>query len=105
MAPLTAWLPARSNQDFDLAVNIVGPGASVLLKEWSPIGQFLIDRGFWVIAQGGQLNDESGDRVLRLRIGTRPFYSMGHGCDVLVYLGDTDPELRRFNLQPGSVLL
>ena len=105
MAPLTAWLPARSNQDFDLAVNIVGIGASVLLKEWSPIGQFLIDRGFSVIAQGGQPNDESGDCVLRLRIGTRPFYSMGHGCDVLVYLGDTDPELRRFNLQPGSVLL
>jgi hypothetical protein len=105
MAPLTTWLPARANQDFDLAVNIVGPGALVLLKEWSPIGQFLIDRGFSVIAQGGRLNDDSSDFVLRLRIGTRPFYSMGHGCDVLVHLTDTDPELWRFNLQPGSVLL
>jgi hypothetical protein len=105
MAPFTAWLPARSNQDFDLAVNIVGPGASVLLKDWSPIGQFLLDRGFSVIAQSGRLNRDCGDFVLRLRIGTRPFYSMGHGCDVLVYLGDIVPELWRFNLQPGSVLL
>lgn len=105
MAPLTAWLPARSNQDFDLAVNIVGPGVSDLLKEWSPIGQFLSDQGFAVIAQSGRLNGDPDDFVLRLRIATRSFYSTGHGCDVLVYLGDIVPELWRFNLQPGSVLL
>jgi hypothetical protein len=105
MAPLTAWLPARSNQDFDLVIKIVGPGASVLLKEWSPIAQFLIDRGFVVMAQSGRLEGESGDFVLRIRIASRPFYSMGHGCDVLVHLGKHVPELRCFNLQPGSVLL
>jgi len=105
MTPLTAWLPARSNQDFDLAINIVGPGGLVPLKAWSPIGQFLIDRGLTVMAQSGRLNGDTDDFVLRLRIGTRPFHSMGHGCDVLVYLGDIVPEFCRFNLQPGSVLL
>lgn len=105
MAPLTAWLPARSNQDFDLVIKIVGPGASVLLKEWSPIAQFLIDRGFVVMAQSGRLEGESGDFVLRIRIASRPFYSMGHGCDVLVHLGKNVPDFRCFNLQPGSVLL
>jgi hypothetical protein len=105
MAPLTAWLPTHSNQDFDLVVKIVGPGASFLLKEWSPIAQFLIDRGFVVMAQGGRLDGDSGDFVMRLRIATQPFYSMGHGCDVVVHLGDNVPDFRRFNLQPGSVLL
>lgn len=32
MAPLTAWLPARSDQDFDLIVKILGPAASAALK-------------------------------------------------------------------------
>jgi hypothetical protein len=44
MAPLTAWLPARPNQDFDLVVTIVGPGASVLLKEWAPLARFFANR-------------------------------------------------------------
>ena len=105
MAPLTAWLPARSNQDFDFIVKIVGPGASVLLNEWSPIAQILIDRGFTVMAQSGRLNGDFADCVLHIRIATQPFYSMGHGCDVLVYVADHVPEFWRFNLQPGSVFL
>lgn len=105
MAPLTAWLPARSNQDLDLIVKMVGLGASSLFKEWSPIAQYLADQGFSVMAQSGRLHGEPGDSVLHLRIATRPFYSMGHGCDVLVYLGDGFPEFQRFRLQPGSVLL
>jgi hypothetical protein len=105
MAPFTAWLPARPNQDFDLVVKLVGPGASVLLKEWTPIAHSLIERGFAVMAQSGRLNGNCGDFVLKIRIATRTFYSMGYGCDVLVNLGDKVPEFSRFSLQPGSVLL
>ena len=72
MSPLTAWLPARSNQDFDLIVEIAGPGASALLTAWAPIAQFLIDRGFVVMAQSRRLNGDFGDFVLRLRIAKPP---------------------------------
>lgn len=105
MAPLTAWLPAHCTQDFDLIVKIVGPGASSLLKEWSPIAQSLLDQGFAVMAQSENLNGDRGDCVLGIRIAAQPFFSMGHGCDVLVHLSDSVPEFWRFNLQPGSVLL
>jgi pyruvate:ferredoxin oxidoreductase-like protein len=105
MAPLTAWLPAHSDKDFDLVVKIVGPGASTLLKEWSPIAQFLLDRGFAVMAQSGRLNGDFGDGVLRIRIAARTFYSMGDGCDVIVHLGEHVPAFWRFGLQPGSVFL
>lgn len=105
MAPLTAWLPACSSEDSDLVIKIVGPGASFLLHEWGPIAQFLADRGFSVMAQSGRVNGDVGDSILRIRLATRPFHSMGHGCDVLIHLSDTLPEWRRFNLQPGSVLL
>lgn len=105
MAPLTAWLPARPNQDVDLIVKIVGLGASAVSKEWLPIAQYLVEQGFAVMAQSGRSNGGYGDFILHLRIATQPFYSMGHGCDVLVHLGDGPPEFRQFHLQPGSVLL
>ena len=105
MAPFTAWLPARPNQGFDLIIKIVGHAASGLMKDWTPIAQSLIQQGLSVMAQRGRLNGELGDAVLGIRIATRPFYSMGHGCDVLVHLSDTTPECWRFGLQPGSVLL
>ncbi len=105
MSPLTAWLPVHHTQDFDLLIKIVGPGASSLLKEWSPIAQSLLDHGCDVMAQGGTLNGGDGDSLLRIRIAAGPFFSMGHGCDVLVHLGDSVPEFRRFNLQRGSILL
>lgn len=105
MTPFTAWLPARPNQDFDLVIKIVGPAASGLLKDWTFIAQSLIRKGLSVMTQQGRLNGEFGDFVLDIRLATRPFFSMGHGCDVLVHLSDTAPEGRRFGLQPGSVLL
>ncbi len=105
MAPFTAWLPAHSDQDFDLVVKVVGPGAPALLKTWSPIAQYLIDRGFAVMAQSGKFNGDSHDNLLHIRIAARTFYSMGDGCDVLIYLSEHLPEFRQFGLQPGSVFL
>jgi len=105
MAPLTAWLPARPNQDFDLVVKIVGPGASMPLREWTPIAHALVEQGMAVMAQSSRLNGDGGDFVLTIRIATRTFYSVGYGCDVLVHLGENVPEFWRFSLQPGSVLL
>ena len=105
MAPFSAWLPAHPNQDFDLAVKIVGRSASGLIDELAPIAQALTLHGCQVMVQTGRLNGGSGHLVLRLRIASRPFYSMGHGCDVVVYLDQDPPEFWRFGLQPGSVLV
>jgi len=105
MAPFTAWLPARPNQDFDLIIKIVGVAASGLMNDWTYIAQSLIRNGLWVMTQRGRLNREFGDFVLNIRLATRPFYSIGDGCDVLVHLSDTTPEWLNFGLQPGSVLL
>ncbi len=105
MAPFTAWLPARPTQDYDLIVKIVGVGAGTLFKGWAPIAQYLADQGLAAMAQYGRLNGEYGDLVLHVRIATQSFSSMGYGCDVLVLLEDSRPELRQFHLQPGSVLL
>ena len=105
MAPFTAWLPARPNQDFDLIIKIVGVAASGLMKDWTFIAQSLIRKGFWVMTQRERLSGDFGDFVLTIRLATRPFYSMGHGCDVLVHLGETTRASWNFGLQPGSVLL
>lgn len=105
MAPFSAWLPAHPNQDFDLAVKIVGRSASGLINELATLAQALTLHGCHVMGQTGRLNDGSGRLVLRLRIASRPFYSMGHGCDVVVYLDHDHPEFWRFGLQPGSVLV
>jgi hypothetical protein len=51
MAPLTTWLPARPNRDFDLIIKIVGLAASGLLKDWTPIAQSLTQHGFSVMVQ------------------------------------------------------
>ena len=105
MAPFSAWLPAHPNQDFDLTVKIVGRSASGLIDELATIAQALSIHGCQVMVQTGRLNGGSGHLVLRFRIASRPFYSMGHGCDVVVYLDQDPPEFRRFGLQPGSVLV
>jgi hypothetical protein len=105
MAPFTAWLPPVPHQDFDLIVNIVGMLASDLVKDWMPIAHSLSRSGLSVMTQCGRLSSMPGDLCLRIRISARPFYSMGHGCDVLIDLNDTVPEFRRYDLQPGSVLV
>ena len=105
MAPFSAWLPARPNLDFDLTVKIVGSSASGLIDELASITQALSLHGCQVMAQNGRLNIGSGHSVLSLRIASRPFYSMGDGCDVIVYLNRGPLEFRQFGLQPGSVLV
>jgi len=105
MAPLTNWLPVRSHQEFDLVVKIVGAPASGLAQGWTPIAQALVRPGLSVMSQTGRLNGKVGKCVLSIRLATRPFSSMGHGCDVLVYLGKKTPEYWRVGLQPGSLLL
>ncbi|HLZ35488.1 MAG TPA: hypothetical protein VKP13_15885, partial [Nitrospira sp.] len=70
-----------------------------------PIAQFLLDRGFALMAQSGRPVGDSGENVLHIRIAAQPFHSMGHGCDVLIHLSEHVPELRRYGLQPGSVFL
>ncbi|MBU6481390.1 MAG: hypothetical protein KGS09_12700 [Nitrospirae bacterium] len=105
MAPFSAWLPAHPNQDFDLAVKIVGRSASGLIDELATVAQALTLHGCQVMVQTGRLNGGSGHLVLRFRIATRPFYSMGHGCDVVVHLDQDPPEFGRFGLSSGSVLV
>ena len=51
MAPLTTWLPACPNRDFDLIIKIVSFAATGLLKDWTPIAQSLIQQGFSVMVQ------------------------------------------------------
>jgi hypothetical protein len=105
MAPFSAWLPARSNQDFDLTVKIVGSSASGLIDEISTIVQALALHDCQVMVQTSRLHGGSGHLVLRLRIASRPFYSMGHGCDVVVYLDQDPQKFWQFGLQPGNVLV
>jgi hypothetical protein len=105
MAPLTAWLPARVNQDFDLIIKVVGPALSILPKDWTLVTESLIQHGLSVMTQRVLSDDEVGDCALQIRIATRPFHSMGHGCDILVSLSEIAPEFSRFGLQRGSVLI
>ena len=105
MAPLSAWLPARSNQDFDLVVKIVGHDAAGLIDEFATIGQPLIDQGLEVMAQAGRSHGESGELTFLLRLASSPFYSMGHGYNILVYLGDKIPLFQEFGVQRGSVVV
>jgi hypothetical protein len=105
MAPLSAWLPARSNQDFDLVVKIVGNGAGGLIEEFATIGQALTDQGLEVMTQTGRSHGESGELTFLLRLSSNPFYSMGEGFNILVFLGDAVPMFQEFGLQRGSVVV
>lgn len=105
MAPFTAWLPVRPDQGVDLIIKIVGSATSGLVKDWTCIAQSLIQKGLSVMTQQGRLNGEFGECVLDIRLATRPVYSMGHGCDMLVHLGRSAPDCRDLGLQPGSLVL
>lgn len=105
MAPFSAWLPPHSAQDFDLVVTVVGSRASQLHQDWLPLAHVLIEQGLAVMAERRRQNGDADDVALHFRMAVQPFYSMGHGCDILVHVGDNAPEFSHFDLQPGSVLL
>lgn len=105
MAPFTAWLPPQPTQDFDLIVKVAGSGTFQLHQDWVPLADVLIEQGLAVMAERRRLNSDADDVALHFRMAVQPFYSMGHGCDVLIHVGDNAPEFLRFDLQPGSVLL
>jgi len=105
MAPLTAWLPAQSNKDFDLVVKFVSPRVACLAGEFAVIGQTLADRGLDIMAQTGNASAGAAEQTFLIRVGSRPFYSMGHGFNILVYLGDTMPRSLEFGVQRGTVVL
>lgn len=105
MAPFTAWLPARPDQEFDLVIKIVGDGVAGQVIEITAILKALTEQGFEVLAQTGRLDGKAPLSAVRLRLSSKPFHSMGHGCDVLAYLDEDVPDFRRFGLQRGSLLL
>lgn len=104
MAPLTAWMPVRTeHQGLDLVVKVVGHAASECLEDWVPVVRLLASCGFSVMAQA---ETDSKDGVLTVRIADKPFYSTGAGCDVLIHLSRGAPEHHQHvEVQPGSVLL
>lgn len=95
MAPLTNWLPVRSHQEFDLVVKIVGAPASGLAQGRTPIAQALVRQGLSVMSQTGRLNGKFGGCVLGISLATRPFSSMGHGCDGCVPFETHDTMIER----------
>lgn len=105
MAPFTAWLPARPNQDCDLLIKIAGRAVPSLTSGIVQVSQALADQGLAVIAEAGKLNGGGSFPVASLRIASKTSHSLGHGCDVLLHLEDDIPDFRRFGLQRGSVLL
>jgi hypothetical protein len=105
MAPFTDWLPVRPTQDFDLVVKIIGPAASVIAQDWTRIAQELARQGLSIITQRGHLGAEVGHFVLTIRLASRPFHSMGHGCDILLGLAETPNDYSHVGFQAGSVML
>jgi hypothetical protein len=105
MAPLSAWLPARSNQDFDLVIKFVGNGAAGLVEEFTAIGQALTDQGLEVMTQTGRSPGKPGELTFLLRLASSPFYSMGEGLNILVCLGDAMPMFQELGIQRGSVVV
>ena len=105
MSPLSPWLPAPMDQPFDMVVKVVGCGSAGVLREIAGIARALAAHGVFVIGQEGRPGGAAGEVGVTLRLASRSFHSMGHGCDVLLYVGDGIPEFRRYGLQRGSVLL
>jgi len=80
MAPFTARLPVRPDQDVDLIIKIVGPPASGLVKDWTFIAQFPTQKGLSVMTRQGRLNGEFGKCVLDIGRNELSFviFTRGH---------------------------
>ncbi len=105
MAPLTAWLPVRADQECDVVIAFLGRRVAELTDEIEFFSKALTDQGLHVLSRLSAPKGTVGTAVLRLRAATHPLHSVGHGCDVLVCLEDDVPNFSGFGLQRGSVLL
>ena len=105
MMPLSAWLPVQHDEPADLILTIAGDGIAGCSKSLHALEQTVTNQGFEIMAQHGRLNGRNNYAAVRLRISAQPITSMGHGCDVLVWLDEEVPDLKQFAVQSGSVLL
>lgn len=105
MAPFSAWLPARSDQAFDLIVNIVGKEDGALRAGLRALERALVDEGYEVLAQRGKLGGQSPYSSIRVRVSTEPASSIGNGCDVLACFDEGANHLQPVTLARGSVVL
>jgi hypothetical protein len=104
MSPFTKWLPNQQECASDLIVQLAGGSSQGLEKARKTIERGLAYLGLEIGVQSGG-EDFMGLPAVRLRISNSPIASMGHGCDVLAYLGPRLPEGNPFGLQDRSVLL
>lgn len=104
MAPFTQWLPQPQVCDSDLLVQLAGGSRKGLEKARKTFERGLAHLGLEVCVQprGEGFMDFP---TVRLRISNVPIPSMGHGCDVLAFLGPRFPEGNPFGLQDRSVLV
>jgi len=105
MAPFTRWLPAQSDRTSDLIIEEAGDGHTDLAKSAIALVQAIADLGFHVMAQTARADAIGPTSSVRIRVSQEPIRSMGHGCDVVVYLGQKMPAGNPFHLQRGSVLI
>ena len=105
MAPLTAWLPVQLDEPSDLILTIAGDGIAGCANGLHALEQTLTEQGLEIMAQHGRLNGRNTSGAVRLRFSPRQITSLGHGCDILVWLDDEVPHLKQFAVQSGSVLL
>ena len=104
MSPFTKWLPSQQECASDLIVQLAGGSLQGLEKARKTIERGLDHLGLEIGVQScGE--DVIDLPAVRLRISSAPIPSMGHGCDVLAYLGRRLPEGNPFGLQDQSVLL
>lgn len=104
MSPFTKWLPSQQECGSDLIVQLAGGSLQGLEKARKTIERGLAHFGLEIGVQSGG-GDFMNLPAVRLRISNTPMASMGHGCDVLAYLGPRLPEGNPFGLQAQSVLL
>ena len=105
MAPFTAWLRPQIDEPCDLVLTIAGEGIAGCSRVLQALERTLTEQGFEIMAQHGRLNGRNTSDAVRLRVSTKKLTSMGHGCDILVWLEKDVPDLSQFAVQPGSVLL
>lgn len=104
MSPFTKWLPGQQDCASDLIVQLAGGSFQGLEKARKTIERGLANLGLEIGVQSDG-EDFMDLPSVRLRISNAPMASMGHGCDVLTYLGPGLPKGNPFGLQDRSVLL